>query len=105
MPSGRDIPLEGSGEEASRVEAYSMKIPPFWTADPQIWFVQVEAQFAARSITSQRTMYQHIVGSLTPEIATKIRDLLLKPPEERPYDVLKEKLIERTAASEQRRLQ
>ena len=105
MPSGRDMPLEVSGEEAGRVEAYSMKIPPFWTADPQIWFVQVEAQFAAKSITAQRTMYQHIVASLTPEIATEIRDLLLKPPEERPYDVLKQKLIERTAASEQRRLQ
>ena len=43
--------------------------------------------------------------SLSPEIATEIRDLLLKPPEDHPYDVFKQKLIERTATSEQRRLQ
>ena len=102
---GEEMPLEPPAEERGRVEAYSLKIPPFWTADPQIWFVQVEAQFAARGITAQRTMYHHIVGSLTPEIAMEIRDLLLRPPADRPYDVLKDKLIERTAASEQRRLQ
>ena len=90
---------------ADRVEAYAMKIPPYWPADSQVWFVQVEAQIAARSITSQRTMYRHIVGSLSPEIAMEIRDLLLPPPEDIPYDVLIRKLIERTAASEQRRVQ
>ena len=94
----------GRTAEASRVESYSMKIPPYWPADPQVWFAQVEAQFAARGITAQRTMYHHIVGSLSTDVAMEIRDLLLKPPEERPYDVLKQKLIERTAASEQRRL-
>ena len=97
--------VEAPAEEPGRVEAYAMKIPPYWTSDLQIWFVQVESQFAARGITAQRTMYHHVVGSLSPEIATEIRDLLLKPPEDRPYDVLKQKLIERTAASEQRRLQ
>ena len=97
--------VEPPAAEPGRVEAYAMKIPPYWTSDPQVWFVQVEAQFAARGITSQRTMYHHVVGSLSPEIAMEIRDLLLKPPEDHQYDVLKQKLIERTAASEQRRLQ
>ena len=50
-------------------------------------------------------MYHQVVGSLSPEIAMEIRDLLLKPPDDHPYDVLKQILIERTAASEQRRLQ
>ena len=35
----------------------------------------------------------------------EVRDLLLKPPEEDPYDKLKTQLIKRTAASEQRKLQ
>ena len=97
--------LEEPTEEPGHIEAYAMKLSPYWTSDPQIWFVQVEAQFAARGITAQRTMYHHIVCSPSPEIATEIRDLLLKPPEDHPYDVLKQKLIERTAASEQSRLQ
>ena len=90
--------------EPGRVEAYSIKIPPFWPSDPQVWFIQVEAQFAARGITAQQTKYHHIVASLSPEIAMEIRDLLLHTPEDHPYDVLKAKLIERTAESEQRRL-
>ena len=77
-----------------------MKISPYRTSDPQLLFVQVEARFAARGITAQCTMYHHVVGSLSPEIATEIRDILLKPPEDHPYGVLKQKLIERTAASE-----
>ena len=50
-------------------------------------------------------MYHHVVGSLFPEIATEIRDLLLKPPKDHPYNVLKQKLIKLTATSEQHRLQ
>ena len=46
-----------------------------------------------------------MIASLSPEVATEIRDLILKPPEATPYTVLKEQLIRRTAASEQRRLQ
>ena len=99
-----EMPREDHGEEPGRVEAYSIKIPPFWPADPQVWFIQVEAQFAARGITAQQTKYHHIVASLSPEIATEIRDLLLHTPEDHPYDVLKQKLIERTVESEQRRL-
>ena len=99
-----DMPLEEHPVEAGRVEAYAMKIPQYWPADPHIWFVQVEAQFAARGITSQRTMYHHIVGSLSTDVAMEIRDLLLQSPEDRAYEVLKRKLIKRTAASEQHRL-
>ena len=97
--------FEAPTEEPGRVEEYAMKIPPYWTSDPKIWFVQVKAQFAVRGITAQRTMYHHVVGSLSPEIAMEISNLLLKPPEDHAYDVLKQKLTERTAASEQCQLQ
>ncbi len=45
------------------------------------------------------------VSSLSPTIATEIRDLLLKPPSEDSYEVLKAELIKRTAASAQKKLQ
>lgn len=85
--------------------AVNIKIPPFWPSDPQIWFAQVEAQFSTRGITSERTKFDHIIASLAPEYAQEVRDLLLSPPTSSPYTTLKTKLIERTAASEQRRLQ
>ena len=46
-------------------------------------------------------MFNYIIANLS----TEIRDLILRPPDENPYDKVKEQLIKRTAASEQRRLQ
>ena len=52
-----------------------------------------------------KTMFDYVIASLSPEVAAEIRDLILSPPAENPYDVLKEQLVKRTAASEQKRLQ
>jgi hypothetical protein len=83
----------------------NLKLPPFWPADPELWFAQVEAQFACRRITSQRSKFDYVVSSLTPEFAAEVRDLLIRPPADNPYRLLKEQMTKRTTASEQRKLQ
>ncbi len=88
----------------SPVATVSIKIPPFWPNDPQVWFAQVEAQFITRNITSQQTKFAHVIASLQPENAQEIRDLLINFPNNQPYDKLKTELIKRTSASEQKRL-
>lgn len=65
----------------------------------------VHAGGSAVRISAQRVKFDQVVSSLSSEFAAKVRDLLLKPPTENPYQVLKEQLIRRTAASEQRKLQ
>ena len=49
----------------------------------------VEAQFTTRGITTQKTRFDHVISSLTPEFAMEVWDLLLKPPVANPYDTLK----------------
>ena len=86
------------------VAAVQIKLPPFWPKDPELWFAQIESQFSTRGITVSKTKFDHVVSSLSPEFATEVRDLLLRPPAETPYEQLKAELTRRTSASEQRRI-
>ncbi|KAM7313981.1 uncharacterized protein ISCGN_003766 [Ixodes scapularis] len=83
----------------------TLRLPRFWTADPQLWFAQVESQFTTSHITSQAQRFHHVVAALPPETAVDIRDIILEPPTTNPYDNLKAELVKRTSASEHQRLQ
>ena len=48
--------------------------------------------------------YDHVVASLSPEVATYVWDIILKPSDANPHDELKTVMIKRTTESEQRRL-
>ena len=61
--------------------------------------------FACRRITSQRSKFDYIVSSLSPKFSAEVRDLLLSPPAENSYSVLKAQLTKRTTLSEQRKLE
>ena len=89
------MPGEGDPPVAS-VSAVSVKLPPFWPSDPDLWFAQVKAQFATRGITVEQTKYEYIVSALAPDTATTVRDLILTPPANTPYTTLKRELIKRT---------
>ena len=104
QPNPNPAPLEpGPGQAAAA--AVSIKLPPFWPADPELWIAQVEAQFRTRNITQDGTKYDYIIGSLNPETATEIRDVLLNPPEENKYAAIRAALLKRSELSDQKRLQ
>ena len=94
----------GEGRDLE-MAAYAVKVPPFWPSDRMLWFTQVEAQFMLRGITAQLTKFHHVLTNLSQEIAIEVRDLLMNPPTENPYDVLKKTHIKRTTLFEQQQLQ
>ncbi|XP_031555022.1 uncharacterized protein LOC116291928 [Actinia tenebrosa] len=96
---------DNEGENISDIAAVSLKLPPFWPTDPQVWFAQVESQFSTRKITDQDTKFHYVVASIPPEVAVDIRDLLIQKPTEDAYNKLKEKLLERTTTSKAKKLQ
>ena len=106
MATDSDAPVTPATTSATptALSAVHLKLPPYWPSDPEVWFAQVEAQFTTRGITAQKTKFDHIVTSLSSEIATEVRDLILKPPAENPYHNLRSQLIKHTTASEQRRV-
>ena len=55
----------------STIAAVSVKLPPFWPQDSEVWFAQMEPQFATRGvITAQKMKFDYVISSLTPEGTT-----------------------------------
>lgn len=89
---------------ATAIATVSIKLPPFGPrtrrCGPPRWTPTLPP-----AESHHRKQFDYVIASLAPEVATEVQDLILKPPTANQYDVLKEQLIRRTAASEQRRLQ
>ncbi|GFX83274.1 hypothetical protein TNCV_4988681 [Trichonephila clavipes] len=65
-------------EDSKNLEmsAVSIKIPPFWTDRPEIWFYQVEAQFQISRISLEETKFHHLVSQLEPKYVENIWDIV-----------------------------
>ena len=77
---------------AAPVAAVSIKVPPFWSEQPAVWFSQLESQFLIKNITIQQTKFAYVVANLTQEVAIRISDIIATPPPV-PYDSIKARLI------------
>ena len=99
MPLGADdiqalaTALQGLHPGAATVNAAAVKLPPFWSGNPEVWFKQVESVFSTRKITVQQTKFDYVVQALDNSTAEKVQSVILSPPED-PYDTLRAALIE-----------
>lgn len=75
------------------ITAVGLKLPQFWAEEPQVWFVQAEAQFALRNITVDETKYFYVVSALDQHTARRVLDLLRSPPKQGKYKELKTRLL------------
>ncbi|CAM1323274.1 Uncharacterised protein r2_g3181 [Pycnogonum litorale] len=91
-------------EESTAIDAVALRLPACWPADPILWFAQVEGQFRIRHITSETTKYGNVLSSLPPDTASEVRDLIITPPADEPYTVLKNAVISRTSGTKPQRM-
>ena len=84
--------------------AVHLNIPTFIPHNTRNWFLQLQAVFESRKITSQLTKFSKVVENLPPEMIDEIADLLDPIPTLQPYDTLKEAIIKRTGRSDQQML-
>ena len=81
----------------------SLKLPTFWSSQPEVWFAQAEAQFNLRKITADDTNYYYVLAALDQPMATRLLDLISHPPADDKYEALKTRLIDTFGLSERER--
>ncbi len=91
--------------DTSDICAVDLRLPAFYTAAPELWFLQVEALLSTKKITSDETKYCHLVSTLPPDVAMEVRDVLIAPPSTDKYQFLKNAIISRIADTERERVQ
>lgn len=82
----------------------SFQCPSFWISNPKAWFLALEPQFQLRGIKSSETKYYIVTAALPQQIVEEVMDILASPPQDLPYEALKEAILNRTGSSEKERL-
>ncbi|XP_076660499.1 uncharacterized protein LOC143363853 [Halictus rubicundus] len=85
---------------APAIAKVGVRIPEFCPGDPEMWFSMVERSFEASGITTEATKFGYVLGALTPQYATEVRDIIINPPPTTPFSKLKEELIRRIGVSQ-----
>ncbi|CAE1299832.1 unnamed protein product [Acanthosepion pharaonis] len=75
-----------------------------YNSNAQTWFIQLDAIFQARHITSQQSKFAFVVEKLPAEVAAEVADILTSFPTNKPYEVLRQAILHRTGCSEERRI-
>lgn len=89
----------------AEVNAVALKLPSFWTADPEMWFAHVEGQFTSRAppITLDATKYGYLVSALDQQVIHRLRKKILDAPGEGKFDHLKAALLRAYGLTEEQK--
>lgn len=88
QPNNDDLP----NQTRENLNAISVKLPEFWPATPERWFLRVESQFSLRGITSEQTRFDHVMSTISQDVALKIYDAVVDPGDT-PYTTLKAAIL------------
>lgn len=86
------------------ISRIQVRVPPFWKQNPQLWFRQLEAQFANSNINQDLTKFNTIVGTVESDILSSVSDIVLNPPAIDMYETIKARLIKEFANSDNKKI-
>ena len=89
----------------SLISAIHTQMPAFMRSDPEFWILRCEAVFEMFSVRSPERRYAHLMSALPESIALEVRDFFHRRPDGDPYQALRKAIIDRTAISDQKRIQ
>ena len=75
------------------INAFSLKLPEFWTDKPEVWLAREEAQFGTKNINQDQTKFVYVVSSLDNTTAGVVQAILMDPPAANKYNALKAPLL------------
>jgi hypothetical protein len=76
------------------VAKLAVKLPDFWTDDPDLWFLHAESAFRNSQVTQSQTKFDHVIQKLPQNIMVSVRGLIMNATSSStPYEDLKAKLV------------
>uniref|UniRef100_A0A2A4JNQ1 DUF7041 domain-containing protein n=2 Tax=Heliothis virescens TaxID=7102 RepID=A0A2A4JNQ1_HELVI len=98
-------PTVKSEDKVSDLAQITIKtqIPDFWTDQPRLWFGQFEVIVADQKL-GDRKKFNLVVAKLSKDHVQQVSDLILEPPEDKPYSALKERLLSVYEESDNQRI-
>jgi hypothetical protein len=87
------------------VDRVTVRVPPFWSNEPALWFSRLESQLALANVTADITKFHYVVSNLDFRNPQVVHDILQTPPRTDKYEALKTALISRLSSSEEQRIQ
>lgn len=102
MPNQNQTVVISEDEEIG-MNRHTLRIPPFWPEEPELWFAQLEGQFALTGIKDDEARYAHTLSRIAPKQAKEIKDIIT-PPAKGKYKAIKTALIQRLTDSQGQRI-
>lgn len=89
---------------SNEIHRVSIKPIQFIKSAPELYFMQMEAQFSLAGITRDHTKFNHVLGTLDPIYLTAVMDIIRDPPNDNKYGAIKNRIIAEFQQSDQHKL-
>jgi hypothetical protein len=96
--STASVQTEAPALRNPEVDRVTVRVPPFWSNEPALWFSHLESQLALANVTADTTKFHYVVSNLDFRNAQVVRDILQTP-------LGATALISRLSSSEEQRIQ